>query len=123
MSRRVQIERARELTDWVLSMPHASSLDWASASEIGRLLAMSEALDNDLASRGVTTGSGAVRGAAKLRLECTRAILQWTNAMGMNAKSRAEIIASLREVNAPSFSESYASRLAQLRAGNGQGDG
>jgi hypothetical protein len=42
------------------------------AAAIGRPLAMADALDADLASRGVTTGSGAVRGVATLPLSIDR---------------------------------------------------
>jgi hypothetical protein len=121
-SRKVQVQRASELAEWILTMPHTSDLDSAAASEIGRLLAMAEALDADLASRGVTTGSGAVRGAATLRLSVSKAILSWCNSLGMTPRARAEIIAALREVNAPTFGESYQARLAELRVGDGDAD-
>jgi hypothetical protein len=111
-SRRVQVERARELAEWVLTMPHVTDLDWPAAAEIGRLLAMAEALDADLASRGVTTGSGAVRGAATLRLSVSKTIMSWCQALGMTPRARAEIAAALGQ-------SGLASEIARRRALNG----
>jgi hypothetical protein len=93
--RKVQVDRADEIAKWVLTMPHTSDLDWPAAAEIGRLLAMAEALDADLAPRGVTTGSGAVRGAATLRLSVSKAVMSWCSALGMTPRARAEIAAAL----------------------------
>jgi hypothetical protein len=112
-SRKVQTGRAKEVAEWVLTMPHTSEMDWAAASEIGRLFAMAEALDSDLASRGVTTGSGAVRGAATLRLNVSKSILVWCNALGMTPRSRAEIAAALGQTG-------LAGEIARRRTLNGE---
>jgi hypothetical protein len=110
-SRKVQVERANELAEWVLTMPHTSDLDWAAATEFGRLLAMAEALDADLASRGVTTGSGAVRGAATLRLSVSKAIMSCCQQLGMTPRARAEWAAVLAQGG-------LAAEIARRRAEN-----
>jgi hypothetical protein len=111
-SRKVQVERAQEVAEWILTMPHTAELDWAAASEMGRLFAMAEALDADLATRGVTTGSGAVRGAATLRLSISKAIMTWCNTLGMTPRARAEIAAALGQ-------SGLAGEIARRRALNG----
>lgn len=98
------------------------ALDAVAVNELARLCAYAEGIDADVERRGLTTGSGGLRGAAKLRMEVTRAIASWTSLLGANPKSRAEILGALRSVSQPTFSESYQRRLAALRSGDATDD-
>src|SRR5215204_5872522 len=67
-SPRLREGRAREVADQVLAAPHTVPLDEYGALEIGRLIALIQALDVALTQRGVTASQGRVRDLVDVRL-------------------------------------------------------
>src|SRR5437764_13284773 len=53
--------RAREVAEALMSLPHVAPTDEVMAIEVGRTLAIIEAIDNDLARRGILARGGAPR--------------------------------------------------------------
>lgn len=53
--------RASEVADALMSLPHVAALDRLAAEEIGRLAALLERVDADLADRGLTRKNGEAR--------------------------------------------------------------
>jgi hypothetical protein len=117
-------ERGAEIAEQLLAAGHLDvNLDSLACQEVGRLCAVIEACDQSIESRGVVTGSGAARNIVGIRLSASRALESWLRELGQTPKARAEVVAALRSSTAPSFSDSYTRRLAELRSGaNGDGD-
>lgn len=115
--------RGREIADHLLSAGHLDpNLDQIACTEVGRLIAVIEACDIAIESRGVVTGSGAARNIVTMRLQASRTLQSWLSQLGQTPRARAEVIAALRDVSSPSFAESYQRRLAQVRERNGGDD-
>jgi hypothetical protein len=115
--------RGREIADHLLTAGHLDpTLDEIACLEVGRLCAVIEACDASIESRGVVTGSGGARNIVSIRLSASRALESWLGQLGQTPKSRAEVIAALRDVRRPDFSESYQRRLAAIRSKNGDSD-
>jgi hypothetical protein len=88
---RVLAPRAREIADELMTAPHVSTLDATGAEEIGALIALIEAMDADIAERGLTR-RGDARALVKLRLQASRRLQDWLAAYGMTPRSRAEFL-------------------------------
>ena len=88
--RRALEPRAREIAERVLEAPHTIELDEIGAAEIGRLQALIEAVDADIAARGLTGKRGDVRAIVDLRLRASRRLAEWLDRYGLNPHARAE---------------------------------
>jgi hypothetical protein len=93
-------------------------LDEIGAVEIGRLEALIEAIDRDLAERGLTTRGGNSRRLLDLRLRASRRLAEWLDRYGMTPHARAEWAARLAR---PSFAEEVERRLREMEEGDGDG--
>lgn len=89
--------RVRELAEAIMEEPHTARLDEVGAVEIAKLVAMVEAMDADLAERGLTKKNGEPRGLIDLRLRATRRLADWLDRYGMTPKGRAEWARQLAE--------------------------
>lgn len=69
--------RAREIAERILEAPHTVELDEIGAAEIGKLEALIEAIDSDLAERGLTNKRGDARSLVDLRLRASRRLAEW----------------------------------------------
>jgi hypothetical protein len=86
--------RAQEVTEAIMSAAHTIGIDEVGAQEIGRLVALVEAIDADIAENGLTR-KGDARTIVKLRLQASRRLQEWLSAYGMTPKGRAEFVQSL----------------------------
>jgi hypothetical protein len=86
--------RAHEVTEAIMSAQHTIGIDEVGAQEIGRLVAMIEAIDGDISENGLTR-KGDARTIVKLRLQASRRLQEWLSAYGMTPKGRAEFVQSL----------------------------
>jgi hypothetical protein len=86
--------RAQEVTEAIMSAQHTIGIDEVGAQEIGRLVAMIEAIDGDIVEDGLTR-KGDARTIVKLRLQASRRLQEWLSAYGMTPKGRAEFVQSL----------------------------
>src|SRR5216683_1410463 len=75
-------QRAAEVATEVVSGPQVSRLDELGAQEIGRLVALIEAIDNDIGKNGLTR-RGDARAIVKLRLQASRRLQEWLDRYGM----------------------------------------
>lgn len=90
-SKRALEPRAQDVAEALMAAPHTVELDGLGALEVGRLEALVEAIDRELA-RGDVAGRGE-RGSTWLidvRLRASRRLGEWTDRFGMNPKARAE---------------------------------
>ena len=116
--RRALESRAREIAERILEAPHTVELDEIGAVEIGRLEALIEAIDRDVAERGLTTRGGNSRRLLDLRLRASRRLAEWLDRYGMTPHARAEWAARLAR---PSFAEEVERRLREMEEGDGDG--
>jgi hypothetical protein len=86
--------RAREIADAILSSPTLSDIDAFAADEVGRLLALIEALDVEIEARGVTGRTGDARAVVKLRLSASSRLQSWLQTLGLTPRSRAELVSA-----------------------------
>jgi hypothetical protein len=103
--------RAREIAEGILAAPHTIDLDELGAVEIGRLEALIEAIDQDLAERGLTNKRGDVRSLVDLRLRASRRLAEWLDRYGLNPHARADWAAKLGR---PSFMEQVEQRRREM---------
>src|SRR5215204_451750 len=115
-SPRLREGRAREVADQVLAAPHTVPLDEYGALEIGRLIALIQALDVALTQRGVTASQGRVRDLVDVRLRASRRLAEWLDRYGMTPKGRAEWA---RQLAAGGLASEIARRRATMRSGMG----
>jgi hypothetical protein len=108
--------RAREVAERVLSAPHTVELDEIGAVEIGRLEALIEAIDRDIAERGLTGKGGNARSLVDLRLRASRRLVEWLDRYGLNPQSRAEWAAKLAR---PSMREEVERRMREIEERHG----
>jgi hypothetical protein len=90
-SPRLREPRAREIAEHVLSAPWTCDLDAIGAAEIGRLLALIEALDDAIANAKAATLARLI----DQRIRASRRLLDWLGRYGMTPHARAEWAASL----------------------------
>jgi hypothetical protein len=105
---RVLDPRAKEIAEAILSAPHVEGVDEIGAAEIGRLVALIEACDRDLAERGLANRKGDVRKLVQLRLQASRRLQEWLSAFGLTPRGRADFARQLAE-------DGLASEIARRR--------
>jgi hypothetical protein len=101
--------RAAEVAHAIQTGPHVHPIDELGAIEIGRLVALIEAADADLATNGLTR-RGDARALLKLRLQASRRLQEWLSAYGRTPRGRAQLI---RDV---SSGASLSAEIAKRRA-------
>jgi hypothetical protein len=89
-SGRVVSARAAEITDAIMRLPWANSIDAVGAAEIGSLVALIEACDADILVNGLTK-RGEVRSILKMRDQLSRRLQGWTDRYAMNPRARIEM--------------------------------
>jgi hypothetical protein len=86
--------RASMITDAVASVSYVGDVDELGAAEIGRLVALIEAMDHELEHGGLTR-RGDARAMVKLRLQASRRLQDWLDRYAMTPRGRAEFLSSL----------------------------
>jgi hypothetical protein len=94
-SPRALTPRAADIADAVLAASHTVPLDRLAAEELGRLLALIEAIDDDLAQRGLTNRSGNARTLLDLRLRASGRLERWCAQLGLTPAARASWVTAL----------------------------
>lgn len=87
--------RAAEVADALMSLPHVAALDRLAAEEIGRLVALLERVDADLAERGLTRRNGEARNLLDLHGRLSGRLERWQREFGTTPASRADFGATL----------------------------
>lgn len=82
--------RVREIADEIMALPHTVEIDEIGAVEIGKLVATIEAIDADLAERGLTRRNGDPRALIDLRLRASRRLAEMLDRYGATPYSRAK---------------------------------
>jgi hypothetical protein len=88
---RVLAPRAEEIADALMGAPHVVELDRVAAGEIGQLVALIEAIDCDIAERGLRSR----RSLLELRLRASGRLERWLTQFGATPQSRAQWAATL----------------------------
>ena len=81
--------------------------------EIGRLEALIEAIDAEIANRGIVNGRGQVRTLVDIRLRASRRLAEWLARFGMDPESRSTWAARMAR---PTLGEEINRRLAEIDA-------
>jgi len=101
--------RATEITALLMSLPHVVGADQLAAEECGRLGALIESLDVNIAERGAVTGrGGAPRRILDVRARYSKELRTWLEAFGGTPRSRAEWARAM--VEGASLADEIASR-------------
>ncbi len=91
-------ERAEQITALLMSLPHTIEADRLAAEECGRLAALLESIDADIAERGAVTGRGhAPRRILDVRARYSKELRTWLEAFGGTPASRAEWAKAMAE--------------------------
>jgi hypothetical protein len=85
--------RAREVADAVLAAPQAAHLDRFAAEEIGRLIALIDAIDADLGTNGVVSKGGKARSLLDYRLRASSRLEKMLVQFGLTPASRINVSA------------------------------
>ena len=101
--------RVQELAAAIMAEPHTAAIDELGAVEIAKLTAFIEAIDADVAERGLSRKNGEPRGVLDLRLRASRRLAEWLDRYGMSPKARADWARALAE------GESYAATVRRKR--------
>ncbi len=88
--------RAREVAAALMSLPHVAPTDEVMAIEVGRTLAIIEAIDGDLARRGILARGGAPRKLLTERRAHVRLLIELLREFGGSPRSRIELIAAAK---------------------------
>ena len=104
-SGRILAERAGEIRDALMTLPHAQPLDVLAAEEIGSVVAALEAIDRDLAERGTRAPKTLLEHKARLGRE----LRAWLREFGGLPRSRHEWARALA-------GEGLAAEIARRRA-------
>lgn len=104
-------DRAQVVAEAIMGAPHVDVLDGVAASEVGRLVALIEAIDADIGRRGTLTRSGDPRRVVELRLRASARLEKWLTQLGMTPRARAEWAAVLAQGG-------LAAEIARRRAEN-----
>jgi hypothetical protein len=83
-SGRILAPRAAEIADALMEAPHVVELDRIAAEEIGQLVALVEAIDLDIAERGLRSR----RSLLELRLRASGRLEKWRTQFGGTPQSR-----------------------------------
>jgi hypothetical protein len=92
-SGRILAPRAAEIADALMEAPHVVELDRIAAEEIGQLVALVEAIDLDIAERGLRSR----RSLLELRLRASGRLEKWLTQFGGTPQSRATWAATLAQ--------------------------
>jgi hypothetical protein len=110
-------ERAEAITTLLMSLPHTVEADRLAAEECGRLAALLESIDADIAERGAVTGRGhAPRRILDVRARYSKELRSWLEAFGGTPASRAEWAKAMAE------GASLADEIARRRQERDHGD-
>jgi hypothetical protein len=91
-------DRATEICELLMSLPHTVEADRLAAEECGRLAALLESIDADIAQHGAVTGRGhAPRRILDVRARYSRELRAWLEAFGGTPASRAEWAKAMAE--------------------------
>jgi hypothetical protein len=90
---RILAPRAQEIVDELMRAPHVVELDRVAADEIGQLVALIEAIDCDIAERGLRSR----RSLLDLRLRASGRLEKWLTQFGATPQSRATWAATLAQ--------------------------
>lgn len=90
-SARALSERAREVSDAVMAAPHTVPLDQFGADEIGSVIAALEAIDHDLAERGLTGRRGDARTMLEMKNRLSGRLERWLREFGATPASRFDL--------------------------------
>ena len=101
-SERLVAPRAQEIAEALLDTPHRTPLDQIGAEEIGRLIAIIERIDADLAERGLTDKRGGARSLVEMRCRYSTRLERWLHQYAATPASRAEF---LRQMGLPRAAE------------------
>lgn len=113
-SARLLAPRARKVADALMDSPQAVPLDQIAAEEIGSLVALLEAIDADLADRGLTDRDGKARSLLELRVRVSGRLERWLREFGATPASRVEWAGSIGRAEA--VASVVRGELAQGRA-------
>ena len=91
-------ERAEAITALLMGLPHTVEADRLAAEECGRLAALLESIDADIAQHGAVTGRGhAPRRILDVRARYSKELRAWLEAFGGTPASRAEWAKAMAE--------------------------
>jgi hypothetical protein len=90
-SGRLLAERASEIREALMTLPHAQPLDVLAAEEIGSVIAALEAIDRDLAQRGPNATKRLLEHKARL----SRELRAWLRDFGWTPRARFEFAREL----------------------------
>ena len=96
-SRRVMAPRAREIAEELLALPQTVPLDRVAAAEVGAIVAMIEAIDEVLLTRGLTDRSGKASSLVDLRVRLSGRLQRWLREFGATPASRVEWVGQLAQ--------------------------
>lgn len=85
--------RAAEIADAIMDEEHVRGMDEHGAAEIGRLVALIEAMDFEIEKNGLTR-RGDARSMIKLRLQASRQLQQWLDRYAMTPRGRVELVST-----------------------------
>jgi hypothetical protein len=91
---RVLSSRAAEIADAVMTCPLIREADEFAAAEVGRLVALIEAMDDEIERNGLTR-RGDVRSIVKLRLQASRRLEEWLDRLGFTPRGRADLVSTI----------------------------
>jgi hypothetical protein len=108
--------RAEEITAQLLDAPLTRQSDVVAAEELGSMLALAEAIDTEIASRGlVARGNRDRLGLLKIRVQLSRRLYEALAHFGATPRSRAELARQVAEGG-------LAAEIARRRSGRGSRD-
>ena len=93
-SGRILSSRAAEIADAIMSVPYVREPDEFAAAEVGRLIALIEAMDYEIDTNGLTR-RGDARSIVKLRLQASRRLEEWLNRLGFTPRGRADLVSTI----------------------------
>ena len=94
-SQRTLAPRASEIAAALMAAPHTVPLDRIAAEEIGAVVAMLEAIDDDLLAHGLTDREGDVRSLADLRVRLSGRLERWLREFGATPAARVQWVERL----------------------------
>jgi hypothetical protein len=96
-SRRALSDRALDHAAAIRESAHTCSLDDIAAQEIGSLLALIEAIDADIAERGVSDKRGDTRHMVEMRVRASGRLERWLAQFAMTPTSRAAFLTTIAQ--------------------------
>ena len=96
-SPRALSDEALRYAEAVRESGHTCPLDDIAAQEIGSLLALIEAIDADLAQRGVSDKRGGTRHMVEMRVRASGRLERWLAQFAMTPASRASFLATVAQ--------------------------